>query len=265
MFRRKHHNRKWHDRPQLYRGRFYFLRKLAQLVLILGVVVFLFAATVYFRTSETLGIKHVSVIGKLKHMTIDDVILLSGIKRSDKLFAIDLGAVRAGILRHPWVDDVTIRREFPDTIQISVTEATPVALLMIDGFFLVDAHGRVFKKWEAGDERNLPVISGLNKDFVTTYPAMAAKQLTKVLDFLKFVNEQEFYKMDPVSEVSLDAVYGFTVVTSERPLTIFYGNDDVETKQKKLEKFKLSEFFENKRITRLDLAVNDKVVVRENK
>lgn len=263
LFYRNQKNKKWQDRPQLYRGRFYFVRQVVQIVAMIGVVTLLAVTFLYFRNSPALGIRHVDVLGDLTHLSHDDVVVLSELKASDKLFAVNLTSVRDNIRRHPWVEDVSIRREFPDTVQITVTEREPLALLMVGDGYLVDKMGRVFKKWEDTDVRDLPVITGFDAEEIARFPALTRQRLNDAVAFLKFLNKQSFFLDDAVSEVNLDAVYGFTVFTLSDGLEIFYGKGDPQTKQAKLEKFKLTKFFTDKRVTRLDLALDGKIIARE--
>ena len=83
----------------------------------------------------------------------------SGITRGDPMLTLDLGDATRRIEALPWIDHARIRRLFPGTIDISVTERTPAAIVRPAKSppFLIDAAGRRLGVVRAGDEV-LPVI-----------------------------------------------------------------------------------------------------------
>ena len=80
--------------------------------------------------------------------------------------------------------------------------------------------------------------------------------------FLKSLQKEDFYQKNPLSEIHLDAVLGFTVFTLQDSLEIYYGRENLEAKQRKLTRFWKSPNFDIKRLTRIDLDAPHKVVAR---
>lgn len=255
-------NRKWDERPQLYKGRFFYLKQVAQIFLVVFGVVSVLALLNYFRHSEALSIRKVEILGELKHITKDQVLKLSGLEQGDKLFTVSFSDVRENILRFSWIEAVRIRREFPDTIQIFVTERKPMALLLAGSLYLMDESGKIFKKTDKGEALDLPVITGFAREELEKYPYLMKSYLKVSVNVLKYFQEQDFYRNDPVSEVHFDSVSGITVFTKNKGLEVFYGRGDFELKHKSLEKFKLSKYFNNANFVRLDLDSNPKIIAR---
>lgn len=263
MITLKRQNKKWEKRPQLYRGRFYYLKQISQAALFLSTLVSLVALWVYLQKSDALFIRHVVVTGELKHTTADEVKTLSGITPQDKLFTVNLKSITENLECFAWISEAKVRREFPDTIQIDVTENHPIALLKMSDFYYVNEEGRVFKKLSDTDDTDLPVITGFDQDFVTKYPQLSKTYLKKVLGVLSFLEAQPFYKVNSISEFSFDPVFGYTVYTLENALEVYYGRDDVEAKQNKLEMFSKSQHFNIAEFMRLDLDAREKIVARK--
>lgn len=249
----------------MYKGRIFYFKKALQVFLVLSCVAFMGGAWFYVRHSSHLAIKKVEVLGDLYHLTADDVIVLSRIRKSDRLFVLDLDQVRANVTKHPWVADVRVRREYPGTIQIHVTEREPQALLLLDDFYLVDRHGKIFKRRERGDPVDLPVFTGFKKNEIQQYPRLMQRYLGQTLGFLNLLLNGDFYRENPVSEVNFDPAGGFSVFTKRRALEIYYGRGELAAKQAKLEKFKLSGPYQEMAWVRLDLDVPGKVVARAMK
>lgn len=261
LFWNRNKNRKWQKRPQLYRGKFYYVKRMLFICFIGAFLASVVVLVISVRNSDSLYIKRVSVLGERKHLSQKDIMKLSGIKNSDRIFSLSLDEVSQRILRHPWIFDVRVRTEFPDAIQIHVTEQNPIAIIYVDDFYFVNQKGVVFKKIEPQEVFDLPVITGFEKDFVTKYPHLAKKQLLQTLKFLEQMQASAFYEKYPLSEIRFDPVYGFTLFTKNQ-FEIFYGKTRIDSKQKKLEIFSDSTRFDPKKFLRLDLDTKDKIIVK---
>jgi cell division protein FtsQ len=82
-----------------------------------------------------------------------------------------LAAVREAARRIPWVRDATVRRRFPDAIEVSVEAYEPLARWADGG--LVSTHGEVFVAEHAGF---LPLFKGpaaTSPQMAEAYPAIA--------------------------------------------------------------------------------------------
>ncbi len=73
------------------------------------------------------------------------------------LFSIDLESVRHALSDMPWVEDVSVRRQWPDQILIRVIEKQPVVYWYKDE--LLSAKGKLFKPQKMIDI-DLPVLEG---------------------------------------------------------------------------------------------------------
>lgn len=246
----------------MYRGRFFYLKKVAQFFLVIFGLASLAAAILYFRNSDALNVEHIEVIGDLRHLSRDDVVLLSGIKKGDKLFTIGFSEIQRNLQRFSWIDKVQVRKEFPDTIQIHITEREPAALILLDELYFVDKIGKVFKKVGPNDPLDLPVITGFESEFVRQNPYLTRLYLGRVLQALHYFVDRPFYKENPISEIHFDLVMGLTVFTNKDGLEIYYGDDDLELKQNRLEKFKLSKYYQERNFVRLDLSSSPKIIAR---
>ena len=257
-------NKKWQKPRRFYKGRFFYIKRTLQITSYLLVIALVMGTVYYLENSDTLFVKKVSVLGDKGYLTKEDVIKLSGIQNNDKLFKIDLEEVSKKILRHPWVDSVSMRREFPDTIQIHLEERKPVAILRLKNFYLVDQNGIVFKKMKKKDFSDVPVITGFEELFAEKYPLVSKKYLKETLDFLNFLKGFSFYQRFEISEIHFDPVFGFTVFPLKIPLEIYYGKKDWQTKQNKFEKFVSSKTFLRENFVRLDLNTPQKIIARRN-
>jgi cell division protein FtsQ len=76
---------------------------------------------------RTLPIRHVRINGEFRHLSPAAMQeAASGVVRGG-FFNVNVDAVRAALLREPWVRNVTVRRVWPDALSLQVTEQVPVA------------------------------------------------------------------------------------------------------------------------------------------
>ncbi len=130
-------------------------RRLWVLTASLGVVVVL-AVTFIAVHSPLAAVRHVHIAGNAR-TSADAIESAAGVARKPPMIDVDPGAAAAAVRRLPWIATATVRRQWPATIDISVTERRPVAVV---GFgtpspVMVDASGRIVSL--AGGI-NLPVV-----------------------------------------------------------------------------------------------------------
>ena len=91
--------------------------------------------------------------------------LLEGVKGGSVLL-VDLEVWQRRLMTLPWVRDAALRRILPSTIEVVVTERTPVGLARIEmRLYLVDAQGVIIDEYGVQHaDFDLPVIDGLSLD-----------------------------------------------------------------------------------------------------
>ncbi|MFN8062936.1 MAG: FtsQ-type POTRA domain-containing protein [Vicinamibacterales bacterium] len=112
-----------------------------------------------------LHLQHIHVAGTHRVSDAEVVALLAGIEGQNLLF-VDLDAARARLLAYPWIDDASLRRVLPDTLDISIAERQPVGLARFrDALFLVDASGVLVEEFGPRvADLDLPLIDGFVGD-----------------------------------------------------------------------------------------------------
>ncbi len=90
------------------------------------------------------AVKNIQVHG-VKHLSAEEVVALSGLAVGDRMLGIDEHAAGNAIVQQPWVDRVTVSRQWPRTVTIDVTEREAVLFTAEqDGQHLIDADGVAF-------------------------------------------------------------------------------------------------------------------------
>jgi len=125
------------------------------LMLMLAAVIW---ALWWLQLPEHFPIRSVQVSGRMLY--VDENRIRSKVSENinHNFFMQDIGDIRTSLLQLPWVEDVYVRRVWPDTLRIEVREHQPFAVW--EGGGLVNTRG----KWFEADARDvkigLPVLSG---------------------------------------------------------------------------------------------------------
>jgi cell division protein FtsQ len=114
------------------------------------------------RSAPALKVTRVAVSGRAR-MALGEVIALTDEMKGANMATLDLEAWRQRLLRLPWVENAALRRMFPGTVQVFVSEREPIGIGRIgDGLYLVDGGGFVIDEFgPAYAGLDLPIIDGL--------------------------------------------------------------------------------------------------------
>ena len=112
--------------------------------------------------AEALTITRINVSGNSRLSRGEVVALLDGV-RGTNMLTVDLDAWRKKLLSSPWVADAAIRRVFPGTVSVVVSERQPMGIGRInDQLYLIDDRGGIIDEFGPNyAEFDLPVIDGL--------------------------------------------------------------------------------------------------------
>lgn len=103
-------------------------------------------------------LREVSIDGQLRHLGVQQIEQLVQRRVDQGLFAADLEEVRQLLADEPWLQQVAVRRKWPDLLHVELVEREPY--LRWNESQLMTASGDVFKPREGIDRFQLPVLTG---------------------------------------------------------------------------------------------------------
>lgn len=163
-----------------------------------------------------------------ERLTEKDVITAAHIRPAQNLLALRTDAIAARIKTNPWVKEVRITRNFPNTVAVTVTEKKPVALAQrMSELYFIDEEGSVIKKLDNGEDTELPVLTGFSEN------AGLVRKSIELLNF--FAAEAEYPQAKDIAEINGDEIQGLSIFL-DNGLCLQLGLDDYSSK---LKKFKL--------------------------
>lgn len=109
-----------------------------------------------------LQVRHIAFEGQAR-IPEGELMARLGLPDGIDLPDVDLSAVAGAVLSHPWIERVTVRRDYPDSLRIRVWERTPVAVVRATGGadVMVDAEGVILGPPDPGADA-LPRLTGVD-------------------------------------------------------------------------------------------------------
>jgi cell division protein FtsQ len=106
------------------------------------------------------SIAAVSLAGE-HHVSRDRVLAAAGVTERASVLFLDVQAARARLLAIPWIAEATVRKLYPDRLQIIVTEREPFALWQLGGnVSVISSDGTVITPFRDPQFAALPLIVG---------------------------------------------------------------------------------------------------------
>ena len=164
------------------------------------------------QASPTFGLKTISFHG-LRRGSEAELTRLAAVFPGQNLFQLDTGAVAKALSAHPWVRSVDVSRQLPASLFVVVHEHEPAAMVTLGDLYLLNRDGEPFRRVQAGDELDLPLVSGMSRDEYVASPQRAANRFSQALRWLKAYEQSDRPAGAKVSEVRLE-VAGVTLVTA---------------------------------------------------
>ncbi|MBA2661054.1 MAG: FtsQ-type POTRA domain-containing protein [Bradymonadaceae bacterium] len=232
MVRKRQSNRRRPDRREQLRGAaasswaliraalpFAFLAVVA-----LGLPYLTFQAYVHTVSSSYFALKHVEVRGH-DRVGQDQILAAAQIVVGMNVFSVDTSRSEAVISGLDFVKAVRVERRLPDRVEVRIEEYVPAALLVEDGYTVIDAEGKGFLKLAAGAPLgaliDLPLISGLTRADLASERSVVL--LGHALEVARIYDEMGLGQLQKLSQVHVDAVMGVSLVTEETGTEVRLG------------------------------------------
>ena len=199
-------------------------RALLSVVLVFAGVGLLYGLYLVVFLGDTFAVRRIIVDGEWRALSAQGLAELSGVKEGDNLFWISVGEVHRRLRSDPWVKATAVRRRLPDTLWIYVEEYVPAAILASGGGLVyVDGAGVPFKRVEASDNKDYPVLTGIEPGEDATLSDGDAARVREMLALLDLFRTTALGKERDVAEIHFDRMTGYALVTRLQPMQILFG------------------------------------------
>jgi len=211
-----------------------------------------------------LKVKEVRVEGN-RIVHADDILAAAAIQKNEKLFAVDLFAAERRVCRNQFLKSVTITRDVPGRITISLVERVPVAAIVLEKMMYIDDEGYVLPPVRSEYIFDIPVLTGtLPQDELIPgrrISSYAMREALSVLTLAQQIDEQLYRK---ISEVHAGGKDDLVFYTAEAGVPVIVGHEDIGIKLVKFDSFwrQMVDRRGAQELKYIDLRFQDQVVVK---
>ncbi len=180
----------------------------------------------YATTSPRFEVAHF-IYEPTAHVDDDALRELLAIAPGTNILACDLPELSERIAAHPWVAQATVARNLPDTLEVTVVEHSPEAIVLAERFYLVNAEGKPFKPVERGERGELPIITGIDREQLANERETAVAQINEALGLLRIYTAKQRPRL---GEIHLDDDGSVTLYTAESGTQLRLGRAEFEAR-----------------------------------
>jgi cell division protein FtsQ len=202
-------------------------------------------------------------VSPLKRLTREEVVALAGVKPGDSMLGLKLNFVVAQLSKNPWIEQVQVRRYFPHTLSISLSERTPQAVANVGCLYYLDAKGKLFKSLADGDRLDYPLITGVSEDDLEKDPEGSKEALKNALALIDSLKAGAVFGLEEVSEIHYDKGYGFTLFTMQGGVPVKLGSGGFNEKLARLSGIYRQLKPQMQELDYIDLDYGDRIIVKK--
>ncbi len=197
----------------------------------------------------------------------EEILSAAAIHNSEKLYDADLFGIAQRVEQNHFLKSVSVRREVPGRITISVVERIPIAAVTLNELMYVDSEGYVLPSVLSENIFDIPVLTGTlpRNELVPGRKVSSAllKEAISVLTQAERIDEQLYRK---ISEVHIDGTNDLVFFTAEAGVPVIIGHDDIGIKLVKFDSFWKQQVDQRgvQDLQYIDLRFQDQVVVKWN-
>lgn len=177
------------------------------------------------RSSPYFQVSNIEIEG-VRHAEIERLAEEAELRHGVNIFAMERSEAEQALESSPWVTEARIDRQLPDALAVTVEERRPGAILVDEGFYVVDRSGRVVESIESPRRAgfaDLPFVTGLShKELDDGRGPELVRDAMRVADLYEELGLAEHRSL---SEIHIDPVLGLTLVTEGVGTEIRIGDD----------------------------------------
>ena len=156
------------------------------------------------------------------YFTVDDVLKVGDIYIGEPLFKLETDKVAGRLLNDVRVEEVTVRRDLPHTLEVKITERKSIATVVCNyGYLDIDKHGKILDSYKNLREMSIPMITGALVKDLYIGDDVEDEYVQKILKFLDMLDVASLNKISEVAIVAENYVVAYT--DTERAVQIRIG------------------------------------------
>ena len=157
-----------------------------------------------------------------KYLTEEDILRIWNIYMGEPLFKLETDVVQSRLSKDLRIEEVSVRRKLPRTLEIKIKERRPLATITCDyGYLDLDHNGMILDSYKTIKTMQIPMITGAAVRDLYIGDTVDDELVKKILDFLQRLNEDTLNQLSEVAIVEADYIVMYTA--TERAVQIRIG------------------------------------------
>lgn len=179
------------------------------------VSVFLFAAAVYLCLTMLFNVDRVIIKGNTLYDELE-LIETSGIEKGENLFEVDTAYAENKLYSvYNYVEEVEVKRSFPNAVTITIVEATPFSVIEeADGYTLVSAGGKVLERGLDEVPKGMLSVRGVSTVTNTEDNAKRMELMKKIIGAMQELEMEKYVFLDLTETLEITMIYDNRVKVS---------------------------------------------------
>ncbi len=236
-------------------------RKYGLLVLLLSLMGLIGFANIW---KSSLKVAHVTLTGN-RVVDANELFQLANVKHGSLIYDVDLKAVQKSLQSHYYIKEAIVSRNLPSTIELTVVERSPIALVNRTDPVYLDEDGVILPHSISKALFDLPVLTGVRLGTSIAYGSVVqdsdAHEALRILSAAKLVNSDLYHL---ISEIQLRNGRDIVLYTAEGGVPVIFGQGGIADKLVRLDAFWNNVIRQRglQSLQYVDLRYDDQVVVR---
>ena len=190
--------------------------------------------SVWIQDNQAFSVKQIIVKGT-DLLEKKDVLTAANVDTAVSIWDTDIEVIEERLRDLPQVHDVVVTRRFPSNIYIDVYERKPVALLISNGLWGVDAGGYLLPRFRAEVGMDFPVITGFKATEQVAGARVADPRVVLLANFLGDLQNTGPVIYNLISEVTMNEIFGVQAIMVGKNMPVYFGKGKLLKKCKKLQ------------------------------
>lgn len=192
-----------------------------------------------------------------RRLTRAEILQSAGVQNGGSIWDAAPSTLRMRLQSHPWIQRVSVQREFPNRVTISLRERRPAAIARLTTLSYVDRDGHVLGPLHDEDSRDFPLITGLESPDSADFRNLGIHRALQLLRWCERLN-----CFDAVSEVHVDRQAGVTVFPLRTAVAVVLGWGSWREKLARSARVFAAWEGQTGRLAAVDVSFHDLVVVK---
>lgn len=157
-----------------------------------------------------------------KYLTEEDILRVGDIYMGEQLFRLETDVVKSRLSKDLRIEEVSVRRKLPHTLEIKIKERRPLATIACDyGYLDLDTNGIVIDSYKTIKTMQIPMITGATVHDLYIGDEIDNDLVKQILDFLRRLNEETLNRLSEIAIVEEDYIVMYSA--TDRPVQIRIG------------------------------------------